>query len=219
MVYFFLNTGNGDIKVGYSETPDQRLGGLQVANSRELESLGCIEGDRARETELHNEFREHHVRGDWFTNKIINEVNKILGLPPRDPPSVAAESRRRGNCLHGLIGLSAKWRDGPPFIIDGLAWDNDAVLWILAGEEKHVAELCTLLDPWPICCEYVMTEWDAFLGSKDEISKRWVKEKMKQHPKWEEADFVQAACEEQRRQLPPRSECKNKTPVGKVDCP
>ncbi len=64
MIYFIRS--NKAVKIGYSDNPYRRLADLQVSNSEDLTVLLVITGGRIKEQELHRQFKEQRIRGEWF---------------------------------------------------------------------------------------------------------------------------------------------------------
>jgi hypothetical protein len=66
-VYFIEAKGMGLIKIGWTANDvGGRLGDLACASPAELVVLGLREGAMAAERQLHRDFAEHRVRGEWF---------------------------------------------------------------------------------------------------------------------------------------------------------
>jgi len=75
MIYFIQENGNGNIKVGMADKPEERLATLQLANPNSLKLLYQEEGTRDRELELHEQFKEERTRGEWFKpDKILEYI-------------------------------------------------------------------------------------------------------------------------------------------------
>lgn len=67
MAVYLIKSGEY-IKIGYSETPQARIGNLQTATPNELKLIAVIPGDTGLEAYLHTRFAEFRVRGEWFIN-------------------------------------------------------------------------------------------------------------------------------------------------------
>lgn len=64
-VYFVK--GGEQIKIGYSGDIKSRIGELQIGSPVAIEFVGAMVGaDRETERDLHAEFAEYRVRGEWF---------------------------------------------------------------------------------------------------------------------------------------------------------
>ena len=63
MVYF-IRQGEF-IKIGFTESPRNRLSQLQTANPTNLEVLLIIDGERDLEAKYHKLFKDHAHRGEW----------------------------------------------------------------------------------------------------------------------------------------------------------
>lgn len=68
MIYFVRQAGdiNAPIKIGYSKNPEQRVKDLQTALPYELELIGTMQGGLKREAQLHNDFADTRLKGEWF---------------------------------------------------------------------------------------------------------------------------------------------------------
>jgi hypothetical protein len=70
LVYFVQQVGAVDapVKIGTTRTRllRQRLGAIQNGSPVKLEIVAAMLGDRQREQQLHREFAEHRLHGEWF---------------------------------------------------------------------------------------------------------------------------------------------------------
>lgn len=70
-LYVIENTRTGAVKIGYSETPENRCRTLQTGNSDVLQVTykAKVNTDRARllEQKLHKEINHHRIKGEWFS--------------------------------------------------------------------------------------------------------------------------------------------------------
>jgi Meiotically Up-regulated Gene 113 (MUG113) protein len=65
-VYFIQPTAGGLIKIGAAGDPQARLLQLQTGCPVELALLATMPGTKKTETELHAQFADVRVRGEWF---------------------------------------------------------------------------------------------------------------------------------------------------------
>lgn len=65
MIYF-LSNGIGQVKIGYSTTPQKRVKELQTAHPQTLELMAVCPGDAAREAEYHTKYSCYHINREWF---------------------------------------------------------------------------------------------------------------------------------------------------------
>ena len=70
------------VKIGYATDVQRRLDDLQIGNSRTLEIVATIgpitlEHAKAIEIGLHDKFRKHRIRGEWFTGVVLNKLDSI----------------------------------------------------------------------------------------------------------------------------------------------
>lgn len=126
-VYFVQASHGGPVKIGYSVDPGGRLRELQSGSPYWLVLRHSIEGDRTRENELHRQFKEHRLGGEWFTPcpELMEIAPKVLLEEGKPVPwqGKVKSTRRRGGLFRieeneGLERLSetvgqerAYWRD------------------------------------------------------------------------------------------------------------
>jgi hypothetical protein len=67
MIYFIKNVVNGQIKIGFADSPNKRLADLQTGSTDKLVLIRSIDGDKATEAALHERFAVHRLQGEWFT--------------------------------------------------------------------------------------------------------------------------------------------------------
>ena len=63
MIYFIQMGDDGPIKIGRADSAPRRIAGLQVGNPVELKLVGVL----PEELELHCEFADLALRGEWFS--------------------------------------------------------------------------------------------------------------------------------------------------------
>ncbi len=87
-----------------SHSPAKRLIMLQTANSDRLELRGVMPGGPIEEINLHRQFAELRIRGEWFdgTPDLMIAISKLIGRPGR---TVEAECLRRDGDRRGLRGV------------------------------------------------------------------------------------------------------------------
>lgn len=78
MVYLILNKENNHCKIGYSCSPEKRLLQLQTANAEDLELLAVIDGDKNTEKHLHELFKNHKLKGEWF--ELVDEIKTFFNV-------------------------------------------------------------------------------------------------------------------------------------------
>ncbi len=86
-VYLMLNTRTGLIKIGQSKNPQYREKTLQ-GQEPEVVLIAYWLASLEREKELHIQFKEKRVRGEWFklTFNELEEINKVMGLQNPNSP-------------------------------------------------------------------------------------------------------------------------------------
>ena len=72
MIYLIADLEQMVCKIGYAGNPNHRIKQLQTGNANELILMQVIPGDKPKETELHNKFKEFRLKGEWF------EFNNII---------------------------------------------------------------------------------------------------------------------------------------------
>jgi hypothetical protein len=84
-IYFVEEIGRKAIKIGRSEDPFRRLGGLGTANPRPLRLLfliQCLNTAQAvsLEQKLHKVYAEYNIRGEWFRRspELVSLISKHL---------------------------------------------------------------------------------------------------------------------------------------------
>ena len=67
-VYFIQGLDGSPIKIGRALNPEQRLKDLQVGHTDALRILAIVYDPKGRqfEAELHERFKSHKIRGEWF---------------------------------------------------------------------------------------------------------------------------------------------------------
>lgn len=66
MIYFIQESGNGYIKIGFSQEPLQRLRQLSKNQPYEYNLIGVLPGHLPEEKALHKKFSDFSVKGEWF---------------------------------------------------------------------------------------------------------------------------------------------------------
>lgn len=65
-IYFVQVGEKGPIKIGITKDIKSRFSSLQVGHPEPLRLLTSLEGPKALERELHNQFHTHRLSGEWF---------------------------------------------------------------------------------------------------------------------------------------------------------
>jgi len=63
---YFVQAETGQIKIGFSCNMPSRLRQLRTACPVELKLLGVVEGNKAKERVLQEQFYQYNIRGEWF---------------------------------------------------------------------------------------------------------------------------------------------------------
>lgn len=64
---YFVQSGDGMVKIGYARSPMTRLANLRASNALRVEMLVYAPGDSVAEERLHSAFAEHRRNGEWFS--------------------------------------------------------------------------------------------------------------------------------------------------------
>lgn len=68
VVYFIQAENGGPIKIGVAKDPAKRLTELQATSPYTLLILGTVGGGFRREKELHAQFADWRLHGEWFSD-------------------------------------------------------------------------------------------------------------------------------------------------------
>lgn len=76
---YFIQTLNGEIKIGMAQDVAKRLAGLQTAHPVKLTLLAVAEGGSEQEKAYHRQFAEHRLHGEWFSPHpdILAEIERL----------------------------------------------------------------------------------------------------------------------------------------------
>lgn len=86
---YFVQAGNGGpIKIGVATDLSKRLAALQTGSPAELRLLGTMTGDMADERALHVRFRDHRLRGEWFSpaDDLLAFIREATNAAPAPAP-------------------------------------------------------------------------------------------------------------------------------------
>lgn len=65
-VYFIRAGRTNSVKIGYAKNVEKRLATHQTSSPHKLELIGFLPGTIADESDWHDRFRDHRIRGEWF---------------------------------------------------------------------------------------------------------------------------------------------------------
>ena len=86
-VYFIEAIANRHIKIGWANDPGRRLREFQTGSPTKYILLGTIPGSRNLERKFHRDFKEFHVRGEWFYGvKALRDFIESIVLSHHDEP-------------------------------------------------------------------------------------------------------------------------------------
>ena len=79
-VYLIVDDVSQCCKIGFSDNPKKRLGGVQTGNPNKLRLYGVISGGVKKEKELHQKFYHLKKEGEWFSYapEIKDYFDKVL---------------------------------------------------------------------------------------------------------------------------------------------
>ena len=80
IVYFLTAEGLDAVKIGSTDDLRSRQKQLQIGCPVALALLSAVVGGRDVELALHERFKSHRIRGEWFRLSAIRD--EILALPP-----------------------------------------------------------------------------------------------------------------------------------------
>jgi hypothetical protein len=172
MIYFIRDAEKKAIKVGYTSKPaGKRLSLLQTGNPSSLTLIGTMDGSKAEEKALHEQFHNLRINGEWFhaAEELESAIGDllILGGVVR---KVSDELERRQNCRFGLkdVVVAIKGWGLKRFYVRHSYWGKDRKLMLSVNpsprrlvatkrfeEDEDIkvsAEDCLLLSEWPITC-------------------------------------------------------------------
>lgn len=76
---YFIQTLNGEIKIGMAIDPQARMRGLQTSHPAQLTMLACCIGGHEQERQYHARFAAHRLHGEWFrpAPEILAEIDRL----------------------------------------------------------------------------------------------------------------------------------------------
>lgn len=76
---YFIRSGDGPIKIGYSKNVQRRLKDLQTISPYPLSILATYPGCPSDERRFHRLFAEHRLEGEWFAphEDILAEIEAV----------------------------------------------------------------------------------------------------------------------------------------------
>ena len=101
-VYFLAC--EGFVKIGYSDTPFDRLSKIQTGNPFAVEYLGAIRGTLETEQEIHRQWAHLRHRGEWFkaTPELSEALHALLAKNPEPNPEPAPIEMKNPKPLNDL---------------------------------------------------------------------------------------------------------------------
>ena len=80
---YFIQAGDGAVKIGYSAKPGNRLWALQDSTADKLRVIGLFASTRATEYALHHFYAREHIRGEWFRPSLrLLAFARHVGIDP-----------------------------------------------------------------------------------------------------------------------------------------
>ena len=73
MIYF-IQAGGGAVKIGFAKDVQKRFVALQTGNHETLKLLKEIAGEKELEQEIHTLVKNYHVRGEWYTPDVMEDI-------------------------------------------------------------------------------------------------------------------------------------------------
>lgn len=78
MIYIIVCYKTNSCKIGFSDSPENRLAQLQTGNPFSLELLAVKEGNINDETLIHSMFKKYRLSGEWF--QYCDEIKIFFGI-------------------------------------------------------------------------------------------------------------------------------------------
>jgi Meiotically up-regulated gene 113 len=80
VVYFIHCPAFKAIKIGFGIDAAKRLVTFQIGCPAELVLIGICQGGSVRESKIHQRFRRHRIRGEWFraTSDVMSYVTRLI---------------------------------------------------------------------------------------------------------------------------------------------
>ena len=101
-IYFVQGASGGAVKIGYAKDVAARLKGLQTGFPDTLMLLCAVPGKPKNEKELHEKYKEHALRGEWFkpSEEIMEFINKYkIKILPIDQTNSRRSYEIQNNAL------------------------------------------------------------------------------------------------------------------------
>lgn len=137
MIYFIGTTKK--VKIGFSLNPTKRLSDIKRDNPEELFLYFVDEGDRTKEFNYHQKFKDYHIQNEWFS--ISGELKKFLD---KNNKNIVKYSRKRIKHFGELSKLRTKEGLTLQMLADKMG-TKPASLWgIEIGFEKNATSLNSL---------------------------------------------------------------------------
>lgn len=79
-IYFIIDKKSKAVKIGRSDSPEERKAQLQVGSSNLLEVMYVIENlPKSMEYHIQDICKRYHIRGEWFRKEVIED--HLLKMP------------------------------------------------------------------------------------------------------------------------------------------
>lgn len=91
------------VKIGYSSNPWSRIAQLQTSTPFSLRLGVTAPGTRITESRLHQRFRVHHIRREWFRSHVDIRWTQFAILP----------TRGSGRSVDDLLDVTEPWAGSP----------------------------------------------------------------------------------------------------------
>lgn len=84
---YFIQTTEGQIKIGMASNITERMQILQIGHPSKLELLVYTPGGRDKEKAYHRQFSAHRLSGEWFNphSEILAEIDRLRGAEQNGP--------------------------------------------------------------------------------------------------------------------------------------
>jgi hypothetical protein len=141
MIYLIADKQRMYCKIGKANAPVQRLDEIQVGCPLDLEIVCIVQGSFSEEKELHEQFKQFYIRGEWFRyDTTIETYMKSLIQMDSIP------RRRRGIKMHSSYSINPYIGDNSKHDMTNIRYrkvDSQLIDHIISASNNE-AGVCTI---------------------------------------------------------------------------
>ena len=89
MSVYFVQDGHGNVKIGHTNYPDQRVAAMQPSNATKLQMIRVVDGCVYMEGWMHRRFSHARLIGEWFSF----DPDMLTVEPPDNPRAIMGKKR------------------------------------------------------------------------------------------------------------------------------